>query len=49
MKSDVLQIGQKIFIPKNEKTSVKNDNLLYTVKKGDTLFMGNNEYWLKNK
>lgn len=38
LSSDVLKIGQKIFIPKNDNMSVKNNDFIYTVKKGDTLW-----------
>ena len=34
-----LQIGQKLLVPKTEEKT-------YTVQKGDTIFMGNNEYIL---
>ena len=36
--SDTLKIGQKLLIPKNNETSVKNNDFYYTVKKGDTLW-----------
>ncbi|MBR2828777.1 MAG: LysM peptidoglycan-binding domain-containing protein [Bacilli bacterium] len=41
--ANTLQIGQVLTIP--EKFGTNPDNLFYyTVKKGDTVFMGNNEY-----
>ncbi len=36
--SDSLKIGQQILIPKNNNLSVKNDENIYIVKKGDTLW-----------
>ncbi len=38
-----LQIGQILNIPDKNGTN-PNNMFLYTVKKGDTIFMGNNEY-----
>ncbi len=38
MKSDTLKIGQKLIIPKKGDSGVKNDGLVYIVKKGDTLW-----------
>ena len=36
--SESLKIGQQILIPKNNNLSVKNDENIYIVKKGDTLW-----------
>ena len=38
-----LQIGQVLTIPDKNGTN-PNNMFMYTVKKGDTIFMGNNEY-----
>ena len=41
-----LQIGQVLKIPTS--SGINPDNMfMYTVKKGDTIFMGNNEYNIK--
>ena len=38
-----LSIGQALKLPKNTSTTDSIKNISYTVQKGDTLFMGNNE------
>ena len=41
LSGNLLNIGQNLLIPKKEEVSNTNT---YTVQKGDTLFLGNNEY-----
>ena len=41
-----LSIGQVLKLPKNTSTTDSIKNISYTVQKGDTIFMGDNEYFL---
>ena len=41
-----LNIGQVLKLPKNTSTTDSIKNISYTVQKGDTIFMGDNEYFL---
>jgi peptidoglycan endopeptidase LytE len=43
LKSDKLDIGQKLILSENNDTNPI-ECITYIVKKGDTIFMGNNEY-----
>ena len=42
--TDNLSIGQNLKLPITESTEVPSSTITYTVKPGDTIFMGNNEY-----
>lgn len=48
LQSDLLSIGQQLKIPVKSNNTNQIDYQTYTVKKGDTFFMGNNEYRLNS-
>ena len=43
LSSNIINVGQTLKVQKTQEV-VPSDYLIYTVQKGDTIFMGNNEY-----